>query len=128
MWYILFNVIAGAQQIPGDLREVADSIGLKGWRRWRRLYLPAVLPAYVTGGLTAAGAAWNASIVAEIVSWGGHTIQASGLGSYIAVQTADNNLPKLVLGIAVMIIYVLLMNRVLWVRLYRLAAERFTEA
>ena len=127
MWYILFNVIAGAQQIPGDLREVADSIGLKGWRRWRRLYLPAVLPAYVTGGLTAAGAAWNASIVAEIVSWGGHTIQASGLGSYIAVQTANGNQPKLVLGIAVMIIYVLLMNRVLWVRLYRLAAERFSE-
>ena len=128
MWYILFNVIAGAQQIPGDLREVADSIGLKGWRRWRRLYLPAVLPAYVTGGLTAAGAAWNASIVAEFVSWGGHTIQASGLGSYIAVQTAAGDQPKLVLGIAVMIIYVLLMNRVLWVRLYRLAVERFSEA
>ncbi len=127
MWYILFNVIAGAQQIPGDLREVADSIGLKGWRRWRRLYLPAILPAYVTGGLTAAGAAWNASIVAEFVSWGGHTIQASGLGSYIAVQTANGNQPKLVLGIAVMIIYVLLMNRVLWVRLYRLAEERFSE-
>ncbi len=126
-WYILFNVIAGAQQIPGDLREAADNLGLKRWLRWRRLYLPAILPAFVTGGLTAAGAAWNASIVAEFVTWGGHTLKASGLGSYIAVQAAIGSQPKLVLGIAVMIIYVLLMNRLLWARLYRLAEERYVE-
>ncbi|HEX5313433.1 MAG TPA: ABC transporter permease subunit, partial [Gammaproteobacteria bacterium] len=126
-WYILFNVIAGAQQIPGELREAADSLGLRGWRRWRRLYLPAVLPAYVTGGLTAAGAAWNASIVAEIVNWGGRTLKASGLGSYITEQATAGDQPRLVLGIAVMIIYVLLMNRLLWARLYRLAEARFAE-
>ncbi|MDN5844239.1 MAG: ABC transporter permease subunit [Alcaligenaceae bacterium] len=126
-WYILFNVIAGAQQIPGDLREVADNLRLKGWRRWKRLYLPAILPAYVTGGLTAAGAAWNASIVAEFVSWGQHTLIADGLGSYIAIQAAAGDLPRLVLGIAVMIIYVLLMNRLIWTRLYRLSERRFAE-
>ncbi len=126
-WYILFNVIAGAQQIPGDLIEVSNNLGLRGWRRWKRLYLPAIMPAYVTGGLTAAGAAWNASIVAEFVTWGSHTVKASGLGSYIAVQTASGDQPRLVLGIAVMIIYVLLMNRLLWTRLYRLAEERYAE-
>ncbi len=126
-WYILFNVIAGAQQIPGELREVADNLGLRGWPRWRRLYLPAVLPYYATGGVTAAGAAWNATIVAEFVTWGGHTLTASGVGAYIAEQTASGDQPKLVLGIAVMIIYVLLMNRLLWVRLYRLAEERMSE-
>ncbi|MDN5864008.1 MAG: ABC transporter permease subunit [Gammaproteobacteria bacterium] len=126
-WYILFNVIAGAQQVPGDLREVADNLGLKGWRRWKRLYLPAILPSYVTGGLTAAGAAWNASIVAEIVSWGPHTLIAKGLGSYIALQAADGDQPRLVLGIAVMIIYVLLMNRLIWSRLYRLAERRYAD-
>jgi NitT/TauT family transport system permease protein len=126
-WYILFNAIAGAQQIPGDLREVADGLGLKGWRRWRRLYLPAIFPAYITGGLTAAGAAWNASIVAEFVTWGGHHLVAHGLGSYIAIQAADGDQPRLVLGIAVMIIYVLLMNRLIWRRLYGFAERRFVE-
>ena len=126
-WYILFNVIAGAQQIPSDLREVANNLGLRGWHRWRRLYFPAIMPAYVTGGLTAAGAAWNASIVAEFVTWGGSTIKASGLGSYITEQTISGDQPRLVLGIAVMIIYVLLMNRLLWTRLYRLAEERYAE-
>ncbi len=126
-WYILFNIIAGAQQIPGNLREAADNLGLRGWHRWRRLYLPAVLPAYVTGGITAAGAAWNASIVAEFVTWGGHTLVAKGLGSYITIQAAAGNQPRLVLGIAVMIIYVLLMNRLIWSRLYRLAVRRYAE-
>lgn len=126
-WYIIFNVIAGAQQIPGELREAADNLGLRGWPRWRRLYLPAILPYYATGGVTAAGAAWNATIVAEFVTWGGHTLTASGVGAYIAEQTASGNQPKLVLGIAVMIIYVLLMNRLLWARLYRVAEERLVE-
>jgi NitT/TauT family transport system permease protein len=126
-WYILFNVIAGAQQIPGGLREAADSFGLKGWPRWRRLYLPAILPAYITGGITAAGAAWNASIVAEFVTWGGHTLVADGLGSYITIEAAAGDQPRLVLGIAVMIIYVLLMNRLIWTRLYRLAERRYVE-
>ncbi|MGH8273713.1 MAG: ABC transporter permease [Gammaproteobacteria bacterium] len=126
-WYILFNIIAGAQQIPSDLCEVADNLGLRGWPRWRRLYLPAILPAYVTGGITAAGAAWNASIVAEFVTWGGHTLVADGLGSYITIQAAAGDQPRLVLGIVVMIIYVLLMNRLIWSRLYRLAERRYVE-
>lgn len=126
-WYILFNVISGASSISNDLREAARNMGLKGWRLWRRLYLPAVLPAFVTGALTAAGGAWNASVVAEIVSWGGRTLTASGVGAYIAEQTMVGNLPKVVLGIAVMSLYVVVMNRILWRPLYRYSAARTEE-
>lgn len=126
-WYIVFNVIAGASSISNDLREAARNMNLHGWRLWQRLYLPAVLPAFVTGALTAAGGAWNASVVAEIVSWGGRTLRASGVGAYIAEQTTAGNEPKLVLGIAVMSLYVILMNRVLWRPLYRYAATRTDE-
>lgn len=126
-WYILFNVIAGAAQIPGDLREAADNIGLHGWRRWRRLYLPAVFPQYLTGGLTAAGGAWNASVVAELVSWGNSTIKAHGIGAYINQETSAGHQSLVVLGIAVMSLYVILMNRLVWKRLYRFAQERMAE-
>ncbi len=126
-WYILFNVISGASSISNDLREAARNMGLRGWRLWRRLYLPAVLPAFVTGALTAAGGAWNASVVAEIVSWGGRTLTASGVGSYIAEQTTVGNLPRVVLGIAVMSLYVVVMNRILWRPLYRYSAARTEE-
>ena len=87
-WYILFNMIAGAIAIPSDLREAMDNFGVQRLATWRQLILPGIFPAYVTGGITAAGGAWNASIVAEIVTYGQHHLVATGLGAYIAQATA----------------------------------------
>jgi NitT/TauT family transport system permease protein len=124
-WYILFNVIAGASMIPRDLYLVADNFGVKGWQWWRRLALPGIFPFYITGAITAAGGAWNASIVAEWVSWGDTTLKATGLGEYIQASTISGDFPKIALGTAMMCIYVLLFNHVIWRPLYRLAEERF---
>jgi NitT/TauT family transport system permease protein len=126
-WYILFNTIAGAITIPSDLREAMDNFGVRGWQRWRRLIIPGIFPAYVTGGITAAGGAWNASIVAEFVTYGHHTLIATGLGAYIAQATAARGQgAKVLTGIAVMSIYVVTVNRFLWRRLYRLAESRYS--
>lgn len=124
-WYILFNTIAGAMAIPSDLREAMDNFGVRGWQRWRSFILPAIFPYYVTGGITAAGGAWNASIIAEVVTYGHHVLLASGLGSYITVATADGNLAEVLTGIIVMSIYVVGINRLVWHRLFRLAETRF---
>jgi len=124
-WYILFNVIAGASMIPRDLCLAADNFGVKGWLWWRRLALPAIFPFYITGAITAAGGAWNASIVAEWVSWGDTTLKATGLGEYIQANTIAGDFPKIALGTAMMCTYVLLFNHLLWRPLYRLAQERF---
>jgi NitT/TauT family transport system permease protein len=125
-WYVLFNTIAGAMAIPSDLREAMDNFGVRGWQRWRRLILPAIFPYYVTGGITAAGGAWNASIVAEIVTYGHHVLIATGLGAYIAASTASGNFAKTLTGIIVMSIYVVGLNRLVWRRLYRLAETKFS--
>ena len=127
-WYILFNVIGAATALPADLKEVAANLGVRRWRLWRRLLLPAVFPAYVTGGLTASGGAWNASVVAEVVSWGATTLSATGIGAYIAAQTAAGDQPRIALGVAVMSLYVIVLNRILWERLYHFARERFVFA
>lgn len=124
-WYILFNVIAGASMIPRDLCLVADNFGVKGWQWWRRLALPGVFPFYITGAITAAGGAWNASIVAESVSWGSTTLRATGLGEYIQASTLQGDFPKIALGTAIMCIYVLIFNHIIWRPLYRLAQKRF---
>ncbi len=124
-WYILFNVIGGAMALPADLREAAAGFGLTRWTAWRRVLLPAVLPAYVTGGLTASGGAWNASVVAEVVNWGTTTLSATGIGAYIAEQTRLGDPPRIALGVAVMSLYVVLVNRVWWERLYHFVRERF---
>ncbi|MFE9116007.1 ABC transporter permease [Streptomyces sp. NPDC007172] len=124
-WYILFNTIAGAMSIPSDLREAMDDLGVRGRQRWKRLILPGIFPAYVTGGITASGGAWNASIVAEVVTFGGTTLTATGLGAYIAKATAAGDFPHLLAGVAVMSLYVVGLNRLLWRRLYRLADTRF---
>jgi NitT/TauT family transport system permease protein len=125
-WYILFNVIAGASAVPSDLREAMADLSVRGREKWRRLILPGIFPAYVTGAITAAGGAWNASIVAEIVRYNGQTLTASGLGSFIAQNTA--NLPALLAGLLVMAVYVTGLNALLWRRLYKLAETRFALA
>ncbi len=117
-WYILFNVIAGARAFPQDLRFAAANLHLTRWQWWRRVMLPGILPYYVTGAITASGASWNASIVAEFVRWGDTTLAANGLGSYIAQATVQGDYPRIVLGVAVMALFVILYNRLLWHRLY----------
>lgn len=123
-WYILFNVIAGAAALPSDLKEAAANLGLRGLLLWRRVLLPAVFPSFLTGGLTASGGAWNASVVAEVASWGATTLTASGIGAYIAEQTVRGDHPRVALGIAVMSLYVVLFNRLFWKRLYAFAQRR----
>ncbi|WP_224392791.1 ABC transporter permease subunit [Pseudonocardia sp. ICBG1293] len=125
-WYILFNVIAGASATPNDLREAANSLQLTGGLRWRKLILPAIFPSYVTGGITAAGGAWNASIVAEIVSYDGLTLTATGLGAYISEATGTGNAGQILVGVAVMSFYVVGLNRLVWRPLYALSERRFS--
>jgi NitT/TauT family transport system permease protein len=124
-WYILFNVIAGAMAIPSDLKEAAKTYRLSRWATWRVLILPAIFPFWVTGACTAAGGAWNASIVAELATWGNTTLRADGLGAYIAEVTQKGDTPMIICSIAVMCIFVVLTNKLLWRRLYGYAEKRF---
>ncbi|MGA7816573.1 ABC transporter permease [Caballeronia sp.] len=123
-WYILFNVIAGASAYPNDYREVASNFHIRGWQWWRQVMLPGIFPYYVTGAITASGGAWNASIVAEFVQWGDTKVVAHGLGSYIAQTTAAGDFPKIILGIAVMSLFVTLFNRTLWRPMYAYAEAK----
>jgi NitT/TauT family transport system permease protein len=125
-WYILFNVIAGASSVPSDLREAATVFRLTRWNLWRTLILPAIFPAWVTGALTAAGGAWNASIVAEIAQTGPNSfLHAEGIGNYIAVQTTGGNWPGIITGIGMMSLFVVILNKLVWRRLYTVGETRF---
>ncbi len=124
-WYILFNVIAGASTMPKELRDASDNFGVRGWLWWRKVALPSVFPYYVTGAITASGGSWNASIVAEVASWGKRTLHAHGLGAYIADATTKGDFRHVVLGIAVMSFYVVVLNRIFWRPLYWYAEKKF---
>jgi NitT/TauT family transport system permease protein len=124
-WYILFNVIAGAMAIPTDLKEAASVFRFHRGERWRRLILPAIFPYLVTGMLTASGGAWNASIVAEYFHFQGKALSVRGLGASISRATDSGNLPVLLAATLVMSVIVVTVNRVLWQRLYLLAATRY---
>ena len=125
-WYILFNVIAGAMSIPADLLEAARSYHLSLMMRFRSLYLPAVFPYLVTGWVTAAGGAWNASIVAEYVTFRGQVLSANGLGAQISVAAERADFPVLAASVILMAGIVVLFNRSVWRRLYAIAEERFS--
>jgi NitT/TauT family transport system permease protein len=125
-WYILFNVIAGAMSIPADLREAATSYRLRMRQKFFSLYLPAVFPYLVTGWVTAAGGAWNASIVAEYVTFKGQVLTANGLGAEISLAAEHADFPRLVASVMIMALVVVLFNRTVWRRLYAMAEERFS--
>ncbi|HUK13247.1 MAG TPA: ABC transporter permease subunit [Thermoanaerobaculaceae bacterium] len=125
-WYVLFNVIAGAVAIPADLKEVATANGMPRRQRWSRLYVPCVFPYLVTGLVTAAGGAWNATIVSEYVNFKDRTFSAFGLGSTISHATAEGDFPLLCAAIVTMAVFVVLVNRLFWRRMYRLAEERYS--
>lgn len=124
-WYLLFNVIAGVSAIPQDLLHTASLLHLGRVGRWRTLILPALFPYIITGSITASGGAWNASIVAEYANFGGQTYSVTGIGSTIALATANGEYALLLAATLAMILTVVAINRLLWRRLYRLAEERF---
>ncbi len=124
-WYILFNIIAGASSIPTEMRFAAANLGVKGWLWWRKVALPAVLPFYVTGAITASGGSWNAAQVAELATWGHTEVKARGLGSYIAQAAAADNFHQIVLGVAVMSLFVVIINRLFWRPLYYYAERKY---
>jgi NitT/TauT family transport system permease protein len=125
-WYILFNVIAGAAAFPGDLREVARHFHIGGWLWWRRVILPGIMPYYLTGAITASGGSWNAAIVAEVASWGDTRLVAHGLGAYIAQATEAGDFHRIVLGVVVMSLFVVGLNRLFWRPLAAYSARRAT--
>ncbi len=125
-WYILFNVIAGATAIPADLREAARIYRVGTLQRFRELYFPAVFPYLVTGWVTAAGGAWNASIVSEYMSFRGQVLATNGLGARISVAAAGGEFAVLAAAITVMAGMVALFNRLVWRRLHGVAEERFS--
>ncbi len=124
-WYILFNVVAGAMAVPSDLREAAASYRITGWRRFKLLLLPSVLPYLITGWVTAAGGAWNASIVSEYVAYRGRTLTTFGLGARIGMAAEAADFPALAASVVVMSAVVVLFNRLVWRRLNDHAERRF---
>ncbi len=124
-WYVLFNVIAGASVLPKELLQVTDNLGATGWLRWRKLILPGIFPYYMTGAITAIGGAWNASIAAEVISWGNTKLVATGLGAFITESTNRGDFLHMALGIGMMCIIVLVLNRLIWRPLYVLAETRY---
>ena len=124
-WYILFNVIVGASAIPMDMRYAGQNFHVNGWLWWKRIALPAVFPFYVTGAITASGGSWNASVVSEVAEWGQEHLEAAGLGSYISHATSTGDFRRTVVGIVVMALFVVVINRVFWKPLFARAERKF---
>ena len=126
-WYIAFNVIAGAAAFPGDLQEAAKNFQIGGLLWWRRVILPGIFPYFVTGAITASGGSWNASILAEVATWGTTTLRAHGLGAYIADAMTRGDTARVLLGMVVMASFVLGFNRMVWRPMYAYSSRRLRQ-
>jgi NitT/TauT family transport system permease protein len=125
IWYILFNVISGASAVPQDLRACAALTHLRGWQKWRTLWLPGIFPALTTGWITAAGGAWNASIASEYLQDRTPPLQAHGLGALISDAMARGDFHVLGAAVLAMALFVVVFNRLVWKRLSAIAQDRY---
>ncbi len=125
-WYLLFNLLAGINQVPEDLKEAARAFGLSRLARWRKLTIPAVMPSLITGSITAWGGGWNALILSEYFVYRGHTYEVLGLGALLDAATyKTGNGVMILLSLLSMIAVVIMLNRLVWRRLYDFATERY---
>jgi NitT/TauT family transport system permease protein len=124
-WYILFNVIAGVGAIPKELYQIAQNLGLTGWLWWKRLILPGIFSYLIIGIMTSVGAAWNLSVVTEVMQWGNTTLTARGLGTYILEASQAGHFSRVAVGMIAMSAWVLMMNYFVWQPLYRLAQSKY---
>ncbi len=124
-WYVLFNIIIGASSVPNELIEVTKMLNIKNITWWRKIMLPAIIPNFITGAITATGGAWNACIIAEIVNWGDKQIMAQGIGSYIAKATIEGNFNEIILGIGVMSFIITIINKFFWQPIYNYTIEKY---
>jgi NitT/TauT family transport system permease protein len=124
-WYILFNVIAGAIALPTDLKEVCGVFRFSRWEKWRELFLPGIFPYLITGCVTASGGAWNASILAEYFHLNGRAYSTTGLGAVVSEAADKGDYPVLLVSTMLMALIVLVINRLVWRRLYNLASTKF---
>jgi len=120
-WYILFNVVAGTLNIPSEFITMGKIFKLSLWERFSSIYFKAILPYLVTGWITAAGGAWNASIVSEYVNFKNHTLTTTGIGALIAQAANSGQIPLLAASVLVMALTVALFNKLVWKNLYKLS-------
>lgn len=125
-WYLLFNVIAGARAMPSDLKEAARSFSFTKRQRFLWLHLPAIFPYLVTGLVTAAGGAWNTSIIAEYLSFQGQVFITPGIGSSISMAAQNADIPLLVASVLTLVVVVALINYLGWLKLYKYSENHFS--
>ncbi len=131
IWYIIFNTMAGIRTLPSGLFELRKVFHVSALRAWRDIYLPASATAFVTGSITAIGAAWNTLIIAEYfsvsrVSGPPFTTQVSlGIGKSISLATNSRDVLTLTLAILSMTLLVVAFNLTVWRRVYHFTTKRY---
>ena len=127
LWYLFFNLLSGVRSLPPDLVEAARAYGLQGRQFFRRVLLPGIFPALITGSITAFGGGWNTLIVAEYLSLGRSRLSVLGIGQLIDKGNALGRSGDALMAAALLTLVgtVVAINELLWKPLYRRAVERY---
>lgn len=116
---VAYNTLLGVSTIPYSLRNAAASLGAGKWALLTEVLLPGALPNIVTGIRTGLGFAWRGLIAAEMIATN------VGLGYMLFVARDFYRTEVIVLGMIVIGVLWLLIDRLLLVPLERSTIERW---
>ncbi len=125
-WYLLFNSLAGVGTIPNDLVQAVESLGLRRHQIWKKLVIPAIRPALVTGAITTWGGGWNALVIAEYIPFENRVHQVFGIGALLnqsVYELGDSR--SIFICLASMILWIVFLNIAFWQPVYRMAINRY---
>jgi NitT/TauT family transport system permease protein len=124
-WYLLFFLLDGLRSIPYEEEEVCGALRMTRLQKLRHLYLPRMLPSLIMGLLVCFGGGWNTLVVAERAVLGEFTwdLRSPGIGRMLSMAVERGDFALLIAATIWMAGFIVLLNRLLWRRLYEKAVR-----
>ncbi|WP_433589677.1 ABC transporter permease [Pseudomonas koreensis] len=113
-WNMTFSFYQSLRMLPRDLVEVSTNLQLSGWQKFWKLDVPFAMPGLIWNMMMSMSGGWFFVVASEAITVGDQTITLPGIGSYLALAIAQQNLHAVGYVILTMIVVILIYDQFLF--------------
>ncbi len=113
-WNLTFSFYQSVRTVPGDLQEASLTFRMNWWYRLRHMELPFAAIGLLWNSVMSWAGGWFFLMAAETFKVGDRDFRLPGLGSYLQKAANEGNSGAIVLGVAVLVLLVVLLDQLVW--------------